>query len=98
KNARIILFEMGNSFDRILLHAKAQGKKTKQLLLSNKKGEAVPLNPFCEAYKALPEIAENLSEEQATLIAQKSIALKSGLADKANPTEQACDENSRSYL
>jgi conjugative transfer ATPase len=98
KNARIILFEMGNSFDRILIHAKAHGKKTKQLLLSNKKGEAVPLNPFCEAYKAIPEIAENLSEEQATLIAQKTIAIKSGLSDQANPREQACDESSRSYL
>lgn len=27
KNARIILFEMGNSFDRMLIHAKAHGKK-----------------------------------------------------------------------
>ncbi len=98
KNARIILFEMGNSFDRMLIHAKAQGKKTKQLLLSNKKGEAVPLNPFCEAYKALPEISENLSEEQATLLAEKTMAIQSGLADKATPLEQACDEGSRSYL
>ncbi|MBA2649338.1 MAG: TraC family protein, partial [Legionella sp.] len=71
KNARIVLFEMGNSFDRMLIHAKAHGKKTKQLLLSNKKGEAVPLNPFCEAYKALPEITESLNEEQASQLAQK---------------------------
>ncbi|MBA2648191.1 MAG: TraC family protein, partial [Legionella sp.] len=71
KNARIVLFEMGNSFDRMLLHAKSYGKKTKQLLLSNKKGEAVPLNPFCEAYKALPEITESLNEEQASQLAQK---------------------------
>lgn len=98
KNARIVLFEMGNSFDRMLIHAKAHGKKTKQLLLSNKKGEAVPLNPFCEAYKALSEISESLSEEQATQLAQKIMDIKSGLAEQANPLEQACDEGSRSYL
>lgn len=98
KNARIVLFEMGNSFDRMLIHAKAHGKRTKQLLLSNKKEEAVPLNPFCEAYKALPEISENLSEEQATQLAQKIIDIKAGLADQANYLELACDEGSRSYL
>lgn len=98
KNARIVLFEMGNSFDRMLIHAKAHGKKTKQLLLSNKKGEAVPLNPFCEAYKALSEISESLSEEQATQLAQKIMDIKSGLAEQANHLEQACDEGSRSYL
>ncbi|EEZ96003.1 TPA: conjugative transfer ATPase [Legionella pneumophila] len=98
KNARIVLFEMGNSFDRMLIHAKAHGKKTKQLLLSNKKGEAVPLNPFCEAYKALSEISESLSEEQATQLAQKIVDIKSGIAELANPLEQACDEGSRSYL
>ena len=85
KNARIVLFEMGNSFDRMLIHAKAHGKKTKQLLLSNKKGEAVPLNPFCEAYKALSEISESLSEEQATQLAQKIMDIKLGLAEHANP-------------
>lgn len=98
KNARIVLFEMGNSFDRMLIHAKAHGKKTKQLLLSNKKGEAVPLNPFCEAYKALSEISESLSEEQATQLAQKIMDIKSGMAEQANLLEQACDEGSRSYL
>ncbi len=98
KNARIVLFEMGISFDRMLIHAKANGKKTKQLLLSNKKGEAVPLNPFCEAYKALSEISESLSEEQATQLAQKIMDIKSGLAEQANPLEQACNEGSRSYL
>lgn len=97
KNARIILFEMGNSFDRMLIHAKAHGKKTKQLLLSNKKGEAVPLNPFCEAYKAIPEISDNLNEEQATLIAQKLMELKANLSQPANATEQDCND-SRSYL
>jgi conjugative transfer ATPase len=98
KNARIVLFEMGNSFDRMLVHAKAHGKKAKQLLLSNKKGEAVPLNPFCEAYQALSEISESLSEEQATQLAQKIMDIKSGLAEQANHMEQACDEGSRSYL
>ncbi len=94
KNARIILFEMGNSFDRMLIHAKAHGKKTKQLLLSNKKEEAVPLNPFCEAYKAIPEITDNLSEEQAASMAQKIMDLK----DPANSEDLACGDGSRAYL
>lgn len=98
KNARIVLFEMGNSFDRMLIHAKAHGKKTKQLLLSNKKEEAVPLNPFCEAYNALSEISESLNEEQATQLAQKIMGIKSGMAELANPLEQACNEGARSYL
>ncbi|HAT9715492.1 TPA: conjugative transfer ATPase [Legionella pneumophila subsp. pneumophila] len=98
KNARIILFEMGNSFDRILLHAKTHGKKTKQLLLSNKKDEAVPLNPFCEAYKAIPEITDNLSTEQATLIVQKIRTIKENLEQPASSEELACNDGSRSYL
>jgi len=98
KNARIVLFEMGNSFDRVLIHAKAHGKQTKQLLLSNQKSKAVPLNPFCEAYLAIPEISENLSEEKATQLAQKMVDLKSNLNQKADDTELACDEDSRCYL
>ena len=98
KNARIVLFEMGNSFDRVLIHAKAYGKQTKQLLLSNQKSKAVPLNPFCEAYLAIPEISENLSEEKAMTLAQKMVDLKSYLNQQANSTEIACDEESRSYL
>lgn len=98
KDARIVLFEMGNSFDRMLIHAKAYGKKTKQLLLSNKKEEAVPLNPFCEAYKAIPEISEQLTEEEANSLAKKMMELQSGLAEKANPAELACNDSSRNYL
>ncbi|HDZ4879574.1 TPA: conjugative transfer ATPase, partial [Legionella pneumophila] len=93
-----VLFEMGNSFDRILIHAKAHGKKTKQLLLSNKKDEAVPLNPFCEAYKAIPEITDNLSTKQATLIAQKIMELKSNLQEPANSEDVVCGDGHRSYL
>lgn len=98
KNARIILFEMGNSFDRMLIHAKAHGKKTKQLLLSNKKGEAVPLNPFCEAYKAIAELSDHLSAAEAARMAQKMMELKRNLAQPANPVEFTHDEGSRSYL
>lgn len=97
KNARIVLFEMGHSFDRILVHAKSHGKKVKQLMLSNKKSEAVPLNPFCEAYKALSEISNNLSEEQASEIAQKMIDFQLDMAKPATDAERACDEE-RSYL
>jgi conjugative transfer ATPase len=98
KNARIVLFEMGNSFDRMLIHAKAMGKSTKQLLLSNQKSKAVPLNPFCEAYKAIPEISENLSEEKAAKLAQKMLDLQANLAVKAQDSDLNCDEESRSYL
>ena len=95
KNARIVLFEMGNTFDRTLIHCRAMGKVTKQLLLSNQKGKAVPLNPFCEAYKAIPEISENLNTEKAELLAEKIMELKKGLDEKA--TSFGTDE-SRSYL
>lgn len=97
KNARVVLFEMGNSFDRLLVHCKAHGKKTRQLLLSNQKDKAVPLNPFCDAYKALPEISEAMDAHEACAIARKLEALKSGQSDKASPEELTCDE-SRSYL
>ena len=98
KNARIVLFEMGNSFDRFLTHCRAQGKTVKQLLLSNQKSKAVPLNPFCEAYKALDEISSNLSEEKAKQLAEKMMQLKENLHEPANSQEQACHEDSRSYL
>ncbi|EHL30509.1 conjugative transfer ATPase [Legionella drancourtii] len=98
KNARIILFEMGNSFDRMLIHAQAMGKKTKQLLFSNRKDKAVPLNPFCDAYKALPEIRDHLTEEKATALAQKIMDLKAHLSEKAQDEELQCHEESRSYL
>lgn len=97
KNARVVLFEMGNSFDRLLVHCKAHGKKTRQLLLSNQKDKAVPLNPFCDAYKALPEISEALSAHEHEAIARKLETLKSGQSDQASPEELSCDE-SRSYL
>lgn len=98
KNARIVLFEMGNSFDRLLLHCKAQGKRTRQLLLSNNKDKAIPLNPFCDAYKAIPEISENLSESNAASLAEKLMELKSSQSHQATSEELACDAESRSYL
>ena len=98
KNARIVLFEMGNSFDRLLIHCKSHGKQVKQLLLSNQKGKAVPLNPFCEAYKAIPELSENQTEEKAALIAEKMFALQANLNIPATAAEQNCDEETRSYL
>lgn len=98
KNARIVLFEMGNSFDRILMHSKAFGKKTRQLLLSNQKDKAIPLNPFCDAYKAIPEISDCLSENQANLLAQNIMSLKTNLSKAATEAESACNEEARSYL
>ena len=98
KNARIVLFEMGNSFDRILIHAQDKGKKTKQLLLSNQKSKAVPLNPFCDAYKAIPEIIEHLDEEKTLHLAKKMKALRDNLNTPASAEGQACEEIERSYL
>ncbi|MGQ3887850.1 conjugative transfer ATPase [Legionella sp. CNM-1927-20] len=94
KNARIVLFEMGNSFDRMLIHCKAHGKKARQLLLSNQKDKAVPLNPFCDAYKAIPEIQANRYED----VAQHLEALKQKQSEPASRAELACSEDSRSYL
>lgn len=96
KNARIVLFEMGNSFDRMLIHCKAHGKIVKQLLLSNQKDKAVPLNPFCEAYKALPEIKECLNTESALKLAEKIISLQSNLDTPIGIEDQA--DESRCYL
>lgn len=93
KNARIVLFEMGNSFDRILTHCQKHGLKSKQLLLSNQKDKAVPLNPFCDAYKALPEISEQ-SNEAVALLEQ----LKQEQSKPANESERNCEDESRSYL
>ena len=98
KNARIVLFEMGNSFDRLLTHCKAFGKKTSQLLLSNQKNKAVPLNPFCDAYKAIPEISENMTEVNAANLANKLVELKQNQSKPATADELACNEESRSYL
>lgn len=98
KDARIVLFEMGNSFDRLILHAKAQGKKTKQLLLSNQKNKAVPLNPFCDAYKAIPEITESLNDEKAEHLAKKIRLIQESLCQPASRDEQACNDEGRSYL
>ncbi|HAT9135662.1 TPA: conjugative transfer ATPase [Legionella pneumophila] len=93
KNARIVLFEMGNSFDRILTHCQKHGLKTKQLMLSNQKDKAVPLNPFCDAYKALPEISEQ-SNHALEILEQ----LKNEQSQPANEAELNCEDESRSYL
>lgn len=96
KDARIVLFEMGNSFDRILLHCEQLGKKTSRLLLSRDKAKAVPLNPFCDAYLALPEIGHHFDEEQILKKAQNLHELTSNL-DKEAQIEVKTDET-RDYL
>lgn len=97
KNARIVLFEMGNSFDRILEHAKASGKKTKSLLLSKDKTKAVPLNPFCDAYKALKEIRGQFEEEKAEKLALEIKDLTKDL-DKELNKESLTQNDERDYL
>ncbi len=93
KNARIVLFEMGNSFDRLLIHCQKHGLQTKQLLLSNQKDKAVPLNPFCDAYKAIPEISD-----QSSLVAEQLMRLKQEQSMQAREDELQCQNETRSYL
>lgn len=93
KNARVVLFEMGNSFDRMLMHCQKHGLQARQLLLSNQKDKAIPLNPFCDAYKALPEISEQ--SENIALALQK---LKAEQCLPASEEELDCQNESRSYL
>ena len=93
KNARVVLFEMGNSFDRMLMHCQKHGLQAKQLLLSNQKDKAIPLNPFCDAYKALPEISE-----QSSTIALALQKLKDEQSLPATEEELHCQNESRSYL
>ncbi|AWN73411.1 conjugative transfer ATPase [Legionella anisa] len=93
KNARVVLFEMGNSFDRMLMHCQKHGLQARQLLLSNQKDKAIPLNPFCDAYKALPEISEQ--SENIALTLQK---LKAEQCFPASEEELDCQNESRSYL
>lgn len=93
KNARVVLFEMGNSFDRMLLHCQKHGLQARQLLLSNQKDKTIPLNPFCDAYKALPEISEQ--SENIALALQK---LKAEQCLSASEEELDCQNESRSYL
>lgn len=93
KNARVVLFEMGNSFDRLLTHCQKHGLQTKQLLLSNQKDKAVPLNPFCDAYKAIPEISE-----QSSLVAEQLMQLKKEQSTPASEDELQCQNETRSYL
>ncbi|KTD25131.1 conjugative transfer ATPase [Legionella maceachernii] len=93
KNARIVLFEMGNSFDRMLMHCQKHGLQARQLLLSNQKDKAIPLNPFCDAYKALPEISE-----QSNTVALALQKLKEEQSLPASKEELDCQNESRSYL
>lgn len=97
KNARIVLFEMGNSFDRILVHCERYGKKTSRLLLSKDKSKAVPLNPFCDAYLALTEIGHITDEEQINQKAKNLHELTTDL-DKTVLTEEDQSAQSRDYL
>lgn len=93
KNARIVLFEMGNSFDRMLMHCQKHGLQARQLLLSNQKDKAIPLNPFCDAYKALPEISE-----QSNTVALELQKLKEEQSLPASKEELDCQNEARSYL
>ncbi len=97
KNARIVIFEMGNSFDGLVDNASHLGKDTKQLLFSQQKDKVVPVNPFCEAYKALPEIEESYVPDLALEEATELETLRKGKSDFATDEEKGCDSD-RNYI
>ncbi|STX81573.1 Type IV secretory protein VirB4 components [Legionella busanensis] len=97
KNARIVLFEMGNSFDRLLVHCEQYGKKVSRLLLSKDKTKAVPLNPFCDAYLALPDIGYCQNRDSLKQKAKLVYELTANLGQRACSDEDLIAE-SRDYL
>ena len=97
KNARIVLFEMGNSFGGLIKHAKKKGKKVSQLVFSNDPKKAIAINPFANWYKAIAEVEAyslvKVSEEHHKKVSD----LFKSKNQSANDAEKACDER-RCYL
>lgn len=97
KNARIVLFEMGNSFGGLVQEAQKKGKKVSQLVFSNDPKKAVPINPFANWYKAIAEIegysSIQLKEEHKAKIKE----LYQAANKEASENEKTCEEQ-RSYL
>lgn len=62
KNARIVIFELGNSFNGLSDLCKEKGKNVKQMLFSKDPSETVPVNPFCDALSAIDEV-KNISSD-----------------------------------
>ncbi len=97
KNARIVLFEMGNSFGGLIKHAQKKGKKVSQLVFSNDPKKAIAINPFANWHKAISEV-ECYSIVEVTKEHQKKVSeLFKSKNQSANESEKACDEH-RSYL
>ena len=98
KNARVVLFEMGNSFDGLVEHCSAMGKKTKQLMFSNDSKKAVAINPFCDAFDALEQVKDCIDIEQVEKVSKEVEEVEKGLGNIASDEEKTCDKNDRNYL
>lgn len=97
KNARIVLFEMGNSFGGLIKHARKKGKKISQLVFSNDPKKAIAINPFANWHKAISEVESYSIVEVSKEHQKKVLELFKSKNQKANDSEKACDEH-RSYL
>lgn len=97
KNARIVLFEMGNSFGGLIKHARNKGKAVSELIFSNDAKKAVAINPFANAYKALTEVQAYSITQLSQELQEKNAALFASFHQEASEEEKACDEK-RSYL
>jgi len=98
KNARIVLFEMGNSFDGLTELCRVKGKKTKQMLFSNDPDKSVAINPFCDAFKALDEVKKCYSPLDAELVAKDLTKLSEEHDSTASEEEKKCDSDKRNNL
>ena len=97
KNARIVLFEMGNSYGGLMKHAKKKGKKVSELVFSNNPKDAVAINPFANAYKALMEVESYSTAPISEELKGKLSSVFKSQHEEASDEEKSCDEN-RSYF
>lgn len=98
KNARVVLFEMGNSFDGLVEHCQAMGKKTKQLMFSNDSKKAVAINPFCDAFDALEQVKDCCDIEGIEKITKDVVDVRKNLGVDASDEEKTCAKTDRNYL
>lgn len=98
KNARIVLFEMGNSFDGLVELCKQKGKRTKQMLFSSDLNKSVAINPFADAYKALPNVKECYAPIDAENLAKDLEQYTTKHDQEASDEEKQCDAPKRNHL
>ncbi len=93
KNARIVLFEMGNSFGGLIKHAQKKNKKVSQLVFSNDPNKAIAINPFANWHKAIAEVEGYFTVARSKEYVEKVSALFKSKNQTANDSEKACDEH-----